>query len=334
MRVKIERVVDAAGAAEFHALDAATIPVDSPGLVADPLDDLLGMLPNPLASYRVGFYLGRSRGRVVASAFLGLPLVENTHTADLYVTVALDARRRGVGTQMEQFLVDEARREGRRLVIGIAPAPLSGTSPGNELAASLGATEALVSIRRELRLAELERAELESRLKELQHGPGAPYELVSWVDTCPAHLVGGAALLVPRVMSDSPRGELDVEDEVWDEARFREYEAMFVARRRHQLATAAIERATGRFVAFTDLNVPFSDHRVVSQYGTVVEPDHRGHRLGLAVKTANLLNVLDSYPDAESIQTYNAAENEHMIAVNEALGFRAVQRSTHWQLEL
>lgn len=125
-----------------------------------------------------------------------------------------------------------------------------------------------------------------------------------------------------------------MEDEVWDVPRFREYEAMFVARRRHQLATAAVERATGRFVAFTDLNVPFSDHRVVSQFGTVVEPDHRGHRLGLAVKTANLINVLDAYPDAESIQTYNAAENEHMIAVNEVLGFRAVERSTHWQLEL
>jgi RimJ/RimL family protein N-acetyltransferase len=109
---------------------------------------------------------------------------------------------------------------------------------------------------------------------------------------------------------------------------------MFVARRRHQLATAAVERATGRFVAFTDVNVPFSDHRVVSQFGTVVEPEHRGHRLGLAVKIANLINVLDAYPDAESVQTYNAEANEHMIAVNEALGFRAVERSSHWQLEL
>jgi RimJ/RimL family protein N-acetyltransferase len=235
---------------------------------------------------------------------------------------------------MVRFLLDEAHREGRRLAIASIGAPLHGSSPGIEMAAGLGATEALVNIRRELRLATLDRVHLESMLKELRDGPCAPYELVSWVDTCPGHLVDGAAMLVPRVMNDSPRGDLDVEDEVWDAARFREYESMFVARQRHQLATAAIERSTGRFVAFTDLNVPFSDTRVVSQYGTVVEPDHRGHRLGLAVKTANLVNLLDAYPDAESIQTYNAGANEHMIAVNEALGFRAVERSSHWQLEL
>jgi GNAT superfamily N-acetyltransferase len=334
MDVQIERVVDAAAASEFHALEAEAVPADHPGLVAEPVDDLIGMIPDPMPSYHVAFYLGRAAGDVVAAAFFGLPQIENTHTADTFVRVALDARRRGVGTKMVQFLFDEARREGRRLAIASIGAPLHGSSPGTEMADRLGATEALVNIRRELRLATLDRAQLESALKELRNGPVRPYELVSWVDTCPEHLVDGAALLVPRVMNDSPRGDLDMEDEAWDATRFREYESMFVARHRHQLATAAIERSTGRFVAFTDLNVPFSDVRVVSQYGTVVEPGHRGHRLGFAVKTANLINLLDAYPDAESIQTYNAEANEHMIAVNEALGFRAVERSSHWQLAL
>jgi GNAT superfamily N-acetyltransferase len=334
MELQIEHVVDAAGASEVHAILAVADPFDHPGLVAEPLDDLVGMLPNPLPSFRVAFYLGRAEGDAVATGFLGLPLVENTHTANVFATVALDARRRGVGTQMVEFLLEQARSEGRRVAIGVVGAPLDGTSPGSAMAARLGAIEALVSVRRELHLGELDRAELEARLKVLREGRGTSYDLVSWVDTCPDHLVEGAAALLPRVMSDSPQGVLDMEDEVWDAARFREYEAMFVARRRHQLATAAVERATGRFVAFTDVNVPFSDHRVVSQFGTVVEPDHRGHRLGLAVKLANLINVLDAYPDAESVQTYNAAENEHMIAVNEALGFRAVERSSHWQLEL
>jgi GNAT superfamily N-acetyltransferase len=334
MELQIERVVDAAAAAELHAILAEAEPFDHPGLEAEPLDDIVGMLPDPLPSFRIAFYLARGDEGAVASGFLGLPTVENTHTANVHVIVALGARRRGVGTQMAQFLLDLVRAEGRRVAIGIAGAPLGGTSPGNEMAVRMGATAALVSVRRQLRLDELDRAELEARCKGLREEHGAPYDLVSWVDTCPDHLVDGAAALVPRVMSDSPQGELDVEDEVWDVARYREYEAMFVARRRHQLATAAVERATGRFVAFTDLNVPFSEHRVVAQFGTVVEPDHRGHRLGLAVKTRNLINLLDAYPDAQSVQTYNAAENVHMIAVNEALGFRAVERSTHWQLTL
>jgi hypothetical protein len=72
----------------------------------------------------------------------------------------------------------------------------------------------------------------------------------------------------------------------------------------------------------------------VSQYGTVVLPEHRVHRLENAVKTTNLMALLDQFPAAESVQTLNATETARMIAVNEALGFRAVERETIWQLAI
>ncbi|MEJ7725620.1 MAG: GNAT family N-acetyltransferase, partial [Actinomycetes bacterium] len=34
------------------------------------------------------------------------------------------------------------------------------------------------------------------------------------------------------------------------------------------------------------------------------------------------------------IDTWNAADNSHMIAVNESLGFRALDTWAEWQLEL
>jgi GNAT superfamily N-acetyltransferase len=332
--LQIERIDDEAGARALHELDQATIVFDHPGLTPEPLDDIVGMLGNPLDSFHIHFFLGREGDDIVAAGIVFLPMVDNLHSCDVHVVVALDARRRGVGAEMARFLFETSRMEGRRTFRGFVGAPLGGTSPGNAMAASFGATAALGSIRRELRLAELDRGAMEARLKELSGGPGAPYDVVSWLDTIPDELVDGAAAILPRVMSDSPRGELDMEDEVWDAARYRDYEAMFAARRRHQLATAAIDRSSGRLVAFTDLNVPYTDDRTVSQYGTVVEPDFRGHRLGLIVKTANLVNLLDRYPGAETVQTYNATENAHMIAVNEELGFRAVEQNTIWQLEI
>jgi GNAT superfamily N-acetyltransferase len=334
MSLEIELVTDEVGARAFHELDAETTPVDHPGLVGEPLDDIVGMLPNPVPSFRVACYLGRVEGEVVATAFFGLPQIENIHTSHVHVAVALQARRRGYGRQMVDFVFEQARGSQRRLAIWQTGSPLEGTSPGNAMSERLGATAALGSIRRELRLATLDRAELEGKLKELRDGPCANYEFHSWSGRCPDNLVDGAAVIIPIVMSDSPQGELDMEVEAWDATRYREYESMFVARRRDSLATAAADRSSGRIVAYTDLNVPMSERRVASQMGTAVVNDHRGHRLGLAVKIANALNLLDTFPDTETVQTHNAAENQHMIAVNEELGFRAVERSTTWQLEL
>jgi GNAT superfamily N-acetyltransferase len=332
--LRIERVTDETGAVAFHDVEREATPVDHPGLVADPLDDIVGMLNHPVPTFHVAFYVGYEGDAVVASGFFAMPMLENRHICNVHTTVALDARGRGIGTAMARFLIGEGRKEGRSVAQAHVYGPLEGSSPGEALATKLGAKAALGSIRRQLRLADVERAELESRTDELLAGPAASYELVGWQDHCPDQFADRAAQIVPLVMSDSPRGDLDLEVEVWDATRYREYEGMIAARSRHQLVTAAIDRTNGRLVAMTDLNVPKSDHRVVAQLGTAVERDHRGHRLGLLVKTANLLSLMDRFPDAESIQTYNAAANEHMIAVNSELGFRPVERSTAFQLSI
>ncbi len=54
---------------------------------------------------------------------------------------------------------------------------------------------------------------------------------------------------------------------------------------------------------------------------TAVTRKHRGHRLGLIVKIAMLDLLATAEPQLERIVTWNAQANEHMIAVNEALGY-------------
>ena len=97
-----------------------------------------------------------------------------------------------------------------------------------------------------------------------------------------------------------------------------ERERRRIARRRRLAAEAILEPTV-------------ADH--AWQFLTVVDPAHRGHRLGLAVKLANLRYALGHEPALRVIDTWNAAANRHMIAINEALGFRPVDVWSKWQHE-
>jgi len=61
------------------------------------------------------------------------------------------------------------------------------------------------------------------------------------------------------------------------------------------------------------------------QWGTLVRADHRGHRLGMAVKVANLRLLQETHPQVTTVVTYNADVNAPMVAVNDRLGFVPVQ---------
>jgi hypothetical protein len=62
--------------------------------------------------------------------------------------------------------------------------------------------------------------------------------------------------------------------------------------------------------------------------------DNRGHRLGTIVKIANLRHAMAGEPALRVINTWNAAVNDHMISINEALGFRPVDALVNWQQEV
>ena len=86
----------------------------------------------------------------------------------------------------------------------------------------------------------------------------------------------------------------------------------------------------GELVAYTDLVVTEHESERGYQWGTLVRPDHRGHRLGLAVKVANVRLLQETHPQITTVVTFNADVNAPMVAVNERLGFVPVQ----WMGEL
>ena len=62
---------------------------------------------------------------------------------------------------------------------------------------------------------------------------------------------------------------------------------------------------------------------------------HRGHRLGLLLKTdMTALARARCSRRSPTIDTWNAESNDHMIGVNEALGYRIMGRELEFQKSL
>jgi GNAT superfamily N-acetyltransferase len=176
-----------------------------------------------------------------------------------------------------------------------------------------------------------------SHLQDLHNHPRAAasgYAMVTFADRWPDEYMADRCELGRRMSTDAPAGEQELDEEVWDEARVRQIEAGLAAQDRAKVTTAARHEASGHLVAFTEVAVPLGAPESAWQHDTLVISEHRGHGLGFAMKVANTAAVLAAHPDVRCISTWNAVENEHMIAVNEEMGFTVVATSVYWLKKL
>jgi GNAT superfamily N-acetyltransferase len=278
--------------------------------------------------------LVRSGGRVVGAATVDLLLADNTHTLFFWLGVLPEARRSGVGRAVLETLVGRARTAGRTTLMTEVDEPpeLLGRSPGRAFAAAAGFAPVLDEVRRDLAL-----PVPAERLDEIDEAcrPWADgYRTLTLVDRWPDDLLEERAEFGRRMSTDTPLGALDWQEERWDGDRVRRLEDLFRDQRRRLLAAAVRHEETGRLAAFTEVAVPLARPERVWQWDTLVLPEHRGRRLGTLVKTAALRRLQRDVPRARSITTHNAGANRHMIAVNEALGFRENGVLTDWQREV
>jgi len=183
-------------------------------------------------------------------------------------------------------------------------------------------------VRRELRLPL--KPDHERALTDNPKAKPPGYTMRTFVDRWPDELIEDRCELGRRMSTDVPMGEQELDEEVWDEARVRHMEESFAAQHRAKVTTAARHDASGRLVAFTEIAIPLGAPESAWQHDTLVMREHRGRGLGFATKVANLSAVTDAYPAVRTISTWNAAENEYMIAVNDAMGFEVVAHSSWW----
>lgn len=270
-------------------------------------------------------------GAVVGAAYVELPIMDNLSKVSLMIAVPPEHRRRGIATALLTYVEQRALADGRTTVLLEVDAPIEGGVPGQAFAAGHGYTVAVEELHLVLELPQ-DVARLEALAKEAAERH-AGYQLVSWVDRAPDDLVDAVAALHASFVTEVPFGELDWEPEPWDAARVREQEDRLLARNRTTWVTAAVA-PDGSLAGFTELVAPGFDPGNVTQWGTLVQPAHRGHRLGLALKARNHLELHHARPEPAVVHTWNGTGNDHMVAVNDKLGFRPVELNQEWQKHL
>jgi GNAT superfamily N-acetyltransferase len=278
--------------------------------------------------------VARSRGEVVGIASMLLFRRENRDLAQVEVRVLPEHRRQGVGTAIVEAAAQVARQAGRAVLTGedevwVRPGFVD---TGGPFARRLGFMPVQRNVRRRLDVP-LDPARADALRADLRTSP-AGYSLLTFSDRWPDEYLEDRYIFGHRMSTDVPMGEQELDPQEWDEQRVRSMESMLAAQNRAKMTTVARHEATGRLVAFTEVAIPLGAPESAWQHDTLVVREHRGHGLGFAVKVANLRAVMERHPAVRAINTWNAADNEHMIAVNDAMGFEVVAHSTLWRKDL
>jgi GNAT superfamily N-acetyltransferase len=255
---------------------------------------------------------------------LELPDLENRDQAGLDLVVHPAHRRRGLGRALLRHAAARAAGHGRSALNG---ATRRG-GDGEALARSAGAEPGLVEVQRVMDVRAVSDERL-ARLRGTAEQAAAGYSLVSWTGPVPEEFIEQAAALY-AALNDAPH-DPHIAPAVWDARRVRE---RVNALRPHYglrtYAVAARHDPTGDLAGLTEVAVDPANPGWGYQDITGVTRQHRGHRLGLLVKTAMAGWLRTAEPALERIQTWNAESNRYMIAVNEALGYTILGQPASW----
>jgi GNAT superfamily N-acetyltransferase len=295
------------------------------------------------------FYFVRLDGRMVARSSIGLPMAENLDAALVRVDVLNEFMGRGIGQMLLRHAEEFAAGHGRTTLqsftehaAGFDPhgpgilRPATGT--GGVPADSRSVKFALVAGYRLEQVTQFSALDLpvpDGTLDafEQKAGPiaGNRYDLLSWTDRCPDEYVDQMSVLMSRMSTDSPAGKFHFDPEIWDAKRVRHVEDEWKQSGLASLVAVARHKPSGELAAYSVLQYAGAKPWVAEQDDTLVAKAHRGNRLGMLVKILNLRRLAVDHPSVERILTFNAAENDHMLAINVALGFRPSGYDGEWQ---
>jgi GNAT superfamily N-acetyltransferase len=270
-------------------------------------------------------FLGCVDGEPVAAAWVSASDYDNRDAAWFAIRVRPDRRRQGIGTGMLRHLERYVHDLGRTVVGTFAWVG----SPGDPFVTSHGYEPRARDAQRRQVLADVDWDAI-AALHEEARAHARDYELVRRVGPSPeADLAAIAA--VTAAINDAPTDDLVWEDEVFPTERVAAYERVQVARGHALHRLVARHRATGELVGHTVVAVDHERPHLGDQHDTAVTPAHRGHRLGLLLKTGMNLWLREAQPQLEHIDTWNAESNRHMLAVNDVMGYRVVGRHVLYQ---
>jgi GNAT superfamily N-acetyltransferase len=305
--------------AEVHTVQAAAAAVDRPSDPPPLLAHLVDRFRDVRPDRRTIYLAARTEAGTVGYAVLWLSLVDNPRTGLVSVEVHPEHRRRGIGRALLRGVLAEMTAAGRSVLF--AKTDAGGPGDGFAVAHGLRVVETdRVSL---LRLADVSWPEVEAAAA----GSPAGYRLVRTVGQTPEELLASYTR-ARTAMNDAPHGAADLEAFVFTPQWVRDAETALGKLGELRLVFAVA--ADGQVAGFTEVLVGRQPQRA-RQHDTAVVPAHRGHGLGLWIKSAMLVGLRAERPDVTEIQTGNSTANQHMLAINQRLGFRPWQELNNWQ---
>lgn len=313
---------------EVVELDNAVLSVDSPWVHPSTRTTVRGLLRYGWDGEPPRCFVARESGSAVGLAEIWASDWDNTDLAWFDLLVHPEHRRRGLGGALMGCLLDRSRDVGRTKV-GI---DAWDAEPPRRFAASWGFELGSQAINRRQVLATSDRTDVQ-RMYAGALEAASDYELLRLPGRTPPELLVPVAVMTAAI-NDAPTDDLDIEDELFPPERIRAYEDACLGRGLRLYRLVARHLGSGALAGQTVVAVDAERPAIADQHDTSVVRAHRGHRLGMLLKAGMLGWLAEDEPQVETVDTWNAESNDHMIRVNDELGYRVLGRGLQFQRKM
>lgn len=325
MQIRPLRAQDPAEFDRFHTIVTAAERFERPFAAVSSRDEAFIQFTEDDPGERVDTLVAVEGGEVVGAGAAFSATLDNRHLSWLMPWVEPERRGQGIGSAVLAELVALCRADGRTdLVMETAyPFERREDHPYRRFAERHGFVLALTEVRRvrALPIDDVDLDEMVARARPHHEG----YRIETFDGPIPDELLESLCYVKNQLGVDAPTGLMEFEPEATTPEVHRYREDSLRRQGRTMLSTLAIT-ADGEVVGYNDLVIPSGDVPDVYQWGTLVHRDHRGHRLGMAMKARGLLELRARIgPERTRLQTCNAEQNAQMVGINEELGFKAVE---------
>ena len=267
---------------------------------------------------------------VVEGGYVSLSWQNENPDCQLGLAVEESARRRGLGTELLEFAIEQARAAGRTTLIGWYNDDI-GAVFADQVGARVGNTMLISTL---------------ALPAEISPRPVPGYTVRSWQGSAPEELLE-SWIAVLDAINDAPHTE-GSSPNLYSPEVVREQEELAAALGQELRVTVAVAQ-DGQVAASTVSWVEPELYDVAPADGSgsdvqacaialtgasSVLAEHRGKGLARWIKHESLAGLMADRPEVSIVRTHNARSNAAILAVNYAVGFQTIGWETQAVLDL
>ncbi|MHA2249979.1 MAG: GNAT family N-acetyltransferase [Candidatus Kariarchaeaceae archaeon] len=295
------------------------------------------LLVQDLALFRNEYFIAQSdSGDILAYAYLFLNTgQDNLNRSTFNVYVLPEHRNKGIARNLLQYLCKKIPENITTLSIAIRHDDKNDVKdPGYSLSRYLtrnGGKFVLSERTSGSQIKKFDVTEVVNKAKQLhQKAKSLGYDIYLVIDAkyneVPEVDYPKYVKMVERIWNDMPREDTTQENSVRTEEYHQEFYRDLQELGRSSWAYIAIHRESNKPIAMTETWLEDDIPNRTFQGDTGVLAEHRGNGLGLTLKYQMLARLLtnEKSKDVEHWTTGNADSNEHMLRINNILGYKEV----------